>query len=753
MDARLHELSEQQSAATQAAAATVDARVASSSSALEASLAALSAEVAQQRTSMKAAVDTVDSRLSSVVGTELSSLTATLSEHGGQLEALSSQVDTIDSQVDTIDSQAGEAAAKANTLTESFQTALESVRADVESAKESSLRSQQEERERFDANVEERLRASIAEVQDQVDLESVAVKENCDNMQTALADMQQKQAAELATLQTTASEQIESQRGSTQAAIDKIDARLSSVVSTELSSLSDTVAEHGGKLDAISSRADELDGRVQSGAQAAAELRVGVDGLTELLGSSSSKLTSEIESLSSQHSASVQAAADDLDTRLASTASSLEGTVDRSLATLRAELSKSASLQKAALSVANGRMSELDERMDSLTEAQTAAAEVQAAAAESAAAELANAQEQQQQQLSESVERLDKAVEAVGARPVVVEEISETMEDWLDGRLEAASSSQMSVIQQLEEQTAELDSAIGMLQRKIGVSEQLGQTMQEELAELTESAEARHTSLMTRIIKSTTGGVTKATFEEYTLKLSETTAQLEEVGKSVALLKDTVADNAQLKESTIKLEGLVESSKQEVTARASVIAEDLHSLSGEFAQLKVKILMIEAGGGMGGGGGMSGGGGGGQHEEFDEAAMLRESLRVSRDGQLPDALQTVVVHVSQTRERNLPGRIGAPRGTEVEYAIELYIEAPGEDQLVVRTWQSFRAFWELIRTIGGQVTPSPTLPQKEGQLSPPDLQVKLEMFVTLVLRNTPASHRHPLETFLGLADD
>ena len=51
---------------------------------------------------------------------------------------------------------------------------------------------------------------------------------------------------------------------------------------------------------------------------------------------------------------------------------------------------------------------------------------------------------------------------------------------------------------------------------------------------------------------------------------------------------------------------------------------------------------------------------------------MRESLRVTRDGQLPDALQTVVVRVSKTRERKLHGK------AEMEYAVELYIEAPGE---------------------------------------------------------------------------
>lgn len=124
--------------------------------------------------------------------------------------------------------------------------------------------------------------------------------------------------------------------------------------------------------------------------------------------------------------------------------------------------------------------------------------------------------------------------------------------------------------------------------------------------------------------------------------------------------------------------------------------------------------------------------------------MMRESLRVTRDGKLPDSLQTVAVRVSKTRERNLHGK------TEMEYAVELYIEAPGEDLLVVKVWRPFRAFWDLIRTIGSQVHPSPTLPQKEDAVSLPDLQVKLVTFVTLVLRNTPASHRHPLESFLGL---
>jgi hypothetical protein len=473
-----------------------------------------------------------------------------------------------------------------------------------------------------------------------------------------------------------------------------------------------------------------------------------VDDLKELCESSTSKISADLASLSAQHDSSRQDASKELDARLTSSESSVANKIDTCLETLRGELGKSASLQKAALSVANGRVSELDERMDSLSAAQTSAVET-------AATELAGAQEQLQQKLAESGERLNAAVEAVGARPVIVEEISEKMEDWLDGRLEATNSSQMEVVQQLEDTTSELDSAIGMLQRKIGVNEQLAQTVQEELTELTESAEARHTMLMARLIKSTTAGVTKAAFEEHTLKLTEACAQLDEVGGALSQLKETVADDAQLKESAAKLEGLVESSQQEQSARAAEIAEDLHLLHGEFAKLKVEVLMFKAGGGgMGGGGmgggGMGGGGGGGgqHHEQYDEAAMLRESLRVTRDGKLPDALQTVVVRVSKTRERNLQAR-----GVEMEYSIELFIEAPGEELLVVQTWRPFRAFWDLIRTIGGQVHPSPTLPQKENTLSLPELQAKLVTFVTLVLRNTPVSHRHPLESFLGLATD
>jgi hypothetical protein len=571
-----------------------------------------------------------------------------------------------------------------------------------------------------------------------------------------------------ASLEARLNELSEQQAASTQAAVDKVDARLTAVsqehtdatstISTEMASLSASVSEHGGRLETLASRIDAADSHVQSGAEARAsiakqtdELAVRVDGLKDACESTVESATGEltrviktvdarltavsvkIRDVSGRCDTFQQTASDELDSRLTLTVSELENKIDSCLETLRTELSKVGSLQKAALSVANGRISDMDERVESISAAQ-------AAASEASATELASVQQQQDEKLTESMQQLNAAVEAVGARPIVVEEISEKMEDWLDGRLEVASSSQMEIVQQLEETTGELDSAISMLQRKISANEQLSQSTQEELVALTESAETRHTMLMTRIIKSTTGGVTKSAFEQQTLKLNETCAKLDEVGESLAHLKDTVAAEAQLKESTAKLEGLVESSQQKVSARAAEIAEDLHLLHGEFAKLKVEVLMLKAGGaGAGGGGGL----GAGQHQEqYDEAAMVRESLRVTRDGKLPDALQTVAVRVSQTRERNLHGK------TEIEYAIELYIEAPGEDLLVVKVWRPFRAFWDLIRTIGSQVHPSPTLPQKEDT---PDLQVKLVAFVSLVLRNTPASHRHPLEGFLGLS--
>jgi hypothetical protein len=66
-----------------------------------------------------------------------------------------------------------------------------------------------------------------------------------------------------------------------------------------------------------------------------------------------------------------------------------------------------------------------------------------------------------------------------------------------------------------------------------------------------------------------------------------------------------------------------------------------------------------------------------------EKRALKESLRVHNDGTLPDT-SSVLVKIEKTRERSLPGGIGAPRGTVTEYAIDLLIQAPGEQVHVVR---------------------------------------------------------------------
>ena len=104
------------------------------------------------------------------------------------------------------------------------------------------------------------------------------------------------------------------------------------------------------------------------------------------------------------------------------------------------------------------------------------------------------------------------------------------------------------------------------------------------------------------------------------------------------------------------------------------------------------------------------------------------------------------------RDRPLPGGVGAPRGTVTEYAIDLFIQAPGENVHVVRAWRQFKEFWVLIQTIGREMTPAPTLPRTEQDLDSNDLQQKLANFVTLVLRKTPANFRLPLERFLMLCE-
>eukprot|EP01048_Picozoa_sp_COSAG05_P013123 COSAG05_NODE_1367_length_5061_cov_5.459291_4_plen_88_part_00 len=85
----------------------------------------------------------------------------------------------------------------------------------------------------------------------------------------------------------------------------------------------------------------------------------------------------------------------------------------------------------------------------------------------------------------------------------------------------------------------------------------------------------------------------------------------------------------------------------------------------------------------------------------------------------------------------------------IEYAIDLFFQAPGENIHVVRSWRQFKEFWTLIQTIGREMTPAPTLPRTEQEA---DMQQKLANFVTLCLRNTPANSRMPLERFLMLCE-
>ena len=146
--------------------------------------------------------------------------------------------------------------------------------------------------------------------------------------------------------------------------------------------------------------------------------------------------------------------------------------------------------------------------------------------------------------------------------------------------MSGANQSQLDVIHQLEEQTAEIDDGIGLLQRKIGATEQIAQTVQQELAELTESAEARHTSMMTRIMKNSTAGVSKKVFEEHSAAFAAAQALLDEVRAAVAGLETTVADDAKLKQSAEALEDLVDSSTKAQAAQTEKLAEDLHLLHG-----------------------------------------------------------------------------------------------------------------------------------------------------------------------------
>jgi len=173
------------------------------------------------------------------------------------------------------------------------------------------------------------------------------------------------------------------------------------------------------------------------------------------------------------------------------------------------------------------------------------------------------------------------------------------MEDWLEERMSGANQSQLDVIHQLEEQTAEIDDGIGLLQRKIGATEQIAQTVQQELAELTESAEARHTSMMTRIMKNSTAGVSKKVFEEHSAAFAAAQALLDEVRAAVSGLEATVADDAKLKQSAEALEDLVDSSTKAQAAQTEKLAEDLHLLHGVHiaSACTRRVLRLESGAG------------------------------------------------------------------------------------------------------------------------------------------------------------
>ena len=102
---------------------------------------------------------------------------------------------------------------------------------------------------------------------------------------------------------------------------------------------------------------------------------------------------------------------------------------------------------------------------------------------------------------------------------------------------------------------------------------------------------------------------------------------------------------------------------------------------------------------------------------------------------------SVVVDVAETRQGKL--------SKVLEFAVDIYIKAPGEHVHVSRAWHQFKDFWDLLKKVGPQITPSPTLPKAEGS-DPNALKPKLKACVDLILRKCPASFRQPVDRFLAL---
>jgi chromosome segregation ATPase len=117
---------------------------------------------------------------------------------------------------------------------------------------------------------------------------------------------------------------------------------------------------------------------------------------------------------------------------------------------------------------------------------------------------------------TESVEGLRGSIQELRSAIAVVaekDEVTEAMENWLDGRMAAVD--RLQAIQQLEEQAGEVDATLGLLQRKIGTADSEIKTVRAELTELAESTDQKNTKLMMQVVKASTASVSKTVCEQF----------------------------------------------------------------------------------------------------------------------------------------------------------------------------------------------------------------------------------------------
>lgn len=193
---------------------------------------------------------------------------------------------------------------------------------------------------------------------------------------------------------------------------------------------------------------------------------------------------------------------------------------------------------------------------------------------------------------------------------------------------------------------------------------------------------------------------------------------------------------------------IVEEAKESTHSTTAAFGSDLETFQAELARLKVEMLMLKADSGSGSG--STSAGSGSVHDSpsrrgmsalEQEKAALRASL-CCEGGVIPQIdWGSVVVDVTETRQGKLTKLL--------EFAVDIFIVAPGEHVHVSRAWHQFKDFWDLLRQVGSQITPSPTLPRKEGS-DINAIKPKLKACADVILRKCPASHRQPVDRFFAL---